>query len=179
MVRDASKWGLAAAMFAGLAMVAFPWVDAGGEDAPMPTAFSVKDAAAAPLCDLLRTHDEVCQKGDVAAFSQCVTKDYLASMQRSLKAIDQPLSPAALRARTEAGAGLALLVSRTGCRGRAREGRACLLGRPAVGLVGSLAVAFVKEDGAWRIDRVVHQPLVAVDDEVLVDVVMEGMLTAR
>ena len=179
MVRDASKWGLAAAMFAGLAMVAFPWVDTGGEDLPMPTAFSIKDAAAAPLCDLLRTHDEVCKKGDVHAFVQCVSKDYLASLERSLKAVDRTMSAEALRSRTEAGAGLSLLMSRTGCRGRARADRACLLGRPAVGLVGSLAIAFVREEGAWRIDRVVHQPLVAVDDEVLVDVVMEGMLTAR
>lgn len=179
MGRNASNLGLAAALLAGLALVAFPWLDGGDADKPVPSSFVAGDVDAAPLFDALTAHDRACQEGDVEAFSAVVTKGYFAAIERSVAAVDRRVDAALLKGRVENGNGLAAITGRAGCRGKSAGDRACILGKPAAGMAGVLCIALSKDDGTWRIDRVVHQPQIALDDATLVAVVEASLLQTK
>ncbi len=176
MGRNASNVGLCVALLAGLALVAFPWLGGGDEDQPIPSAFVASDLAAAPLFDVLAAHDRACRDGDVAAFGAAVTPGYRLAIERSVGAVDRRVDAALLQSRVTDGNGLAPIAARSGCRGKSVGDRACILGKPAAGMVGILCIALSRQDGAWRIDRVAHQPQVALDDATLIAVVESSLL---
>ena len=178
MAPNPTTIGLSAAMLVGLAMVAMPWMAANGE-AALPATFAPGDAAAQPLFNALSAHDAACRAGDVAAFSRSVTDAYQDSLSRSLAALDRKLDAEMLRSRAMPGSELAAVASRPGCRGSAKGARACVLGKPAAGHLGTLGIAFAFEGDRWRIDRVVHQPQVSLDDATLVAVVESSLLEPR
>ncbi len=179
MAPNPTTIALSAAMLVGLAMVAMPWIAANGEAAALPAKFTPADAAAQPLFSALSAHDAACRAGDVAAFTRCVTDDYLESLSRSLAALDRKLDAELLRSRAVPGSELSAVASRPGCVGSARGARACVLGKPAAGHLGTLGIAFTFDGDRWRIDRVVHQPQVALDDATLVAVVESSLLEPR
>ena len=179
MAPNPTTIGLSAAMLVGLAMVAMPWMASGRDITSMPAKFTPADAAAQPLFDALSAHDAACRAGDVAAFTRCVTDAYLDTMSRSLAALDRKVDPEMLRTRAVPGSELRSISARNGCFGSAKGARACVLGKPAPGHLGTLGIAFAFEGDRWRIDRVVHQPQVSLDDATLLAVVESSLLEPR
>lgn len=179
MGRNASNLGLSVALLVGVVLVAFPWMGGGETDKPVPSSFVAGDVDAAPLFAVLAAHDRACQAGDVDAFAGLVTRGYHGSVARSVAAVDRRIDAALLKSRVENGNGLAAIAGRSGCRGKSAVDRACILGKPAAGMAGTVCIALSKDGGAWRIDRVAHLPQVALDDETLVAVVEASLLQAN